>query len=496
MNIEQIIEFCKPEISSGIKPAKTGKLCQDSREVASGDIFIAVKGHKSDGHNFIREAIARGASVVITENGVTEIDIDNVLFLQVKNTRNLLGPLAQLIAGNPAQNLTIIGVTGTNGKTTVSTLIWQILTKLGLKASLLGTVEKRINQEIFKSSLTTADPIELSYDMKQMVEAGSKFLVMEVSSHALSQERVRGIPFRVAVFTNLSHDHLDYHESMNEYASAKKKLFSSLDNKSWAVTNLDDSRGEWMINSTPANILSFSFHSKGLFKASIITSGVEGSVIELDGIKIKTPLAGLFNAYNVIEALLGCTALGLDGKHVAEILTLCNGAPGRMERVNPASRTGKEPLVFVDYAHTPNALENVATTLCDLKNPDQKLMIIFGCGGDRDKTKRPIMAEIAEKYADKVIVTSDNPRTEDPDIIIDEIMSGFKNRKPVIRITSRQKAITETLISADKNSIVLIAGKGHETYQEINGIRTHFDDREVALDGLKKWKMQNKEGVS
>ncbi|TVQ01731.1 MAG: UDP-N-acetylmuramoyl-L-alanyl-D-glutamate--2,6-diaminopimelate ligase [Balneolaceae bacterium] len=493
MNIEQIIKFCEPLKISGDKPAKMGKLCQDSREVVEGDIFIAVKGYKSDGHNFIQEAVERGASVVIAEKEIT--GVDGVMILQVKNTRKLLGPLAQFIAGNPAQKLTIIGVTGTNGKTTVCTLIWQALTKLGYKASLLGTVEKRVNQEEFKSRLTTADPIELSYDMRQMVEAGSEYLVMEVSSHALSQERVRGIPFKVAVFTNLSHDHLDYHKSMNEYASAKKKLFSSLDDKSWAVTNLDDSRGEWITNTTPAKILSFSFKAKGLFKAELISAGVEGSVIMLDDIKIKTPLVGLFNAYNVIEALLACTALGLDGRHLSEILSVCNGAPGRMERVNLASKTVKEPLVFVDYAHTPNALENVASTLNHLKSPNQKLVIIFGCGGDRDKTKRPVMAEIAEEIADKVIVTSDNPRTEDPDSIIDDIMRGFKNRKPVTRITSRQNAITKTILEADINSIVLIAGKGHETYQEINGVRTHFDDREVALDALKEWKLQNKERV-
>lgn len=493
MDIEQFIEFCDPQNIDGIKPVKLGKLCQDSREVAAGDIFIAVKGYKSDGHIFIREAVDRGASVVITERQLS--GNNEFLALQVKNTRNLLGPLAQLIAGNPAQKLTIIGVTGTNGKTTVSTIIWQILTKLGLKASLLGTVEKRVNNDVYNSLLTTSDPIELACDMKQMVEAGSKYLVMEVSSHALSQQRVRGIPFKVAVFTNLSHDHLDYHESMNDYASAKRKLFNSLDEKSWAVTNFDDSRGEWIINSTPAKILSFSFKGKGLFKADIVTADAAGSVILLDDIKIKTPLVGTFNAYNVIEALLACTALGLDGTRAADALTTCTGAPGRMERVNVSVKNSQEPLVFVDYAHTPNALENVASTLDALKGSTQKLIIIFGCGGDRDKTKRPLMAEIAERIADEVIITSDNPRTEDPDSIIDEIMQGFRNQQSATRITSRHHAITNTILQADNNSLVLIAGKGHETYQEINGVRTHFDDREVALKALKIRNSQNKERV-
>ncbi len=494
MNIEQLIEFCKPQKIAGVKPDKTGKLCQDSREVAEGDIFIAVKGLRSDGHHFIREAIDRGASVIITEKEID--DNDALLWLQVKNTRKLLGPLAQFITGNPAEKLTIIGVTGTNGKTTVSTLIWQILTTIGYKASLLGTVEKRVNSDEYKSRLTTADPIELSNDMRQMVDAGSEFLVMEVSSHALSQQRVRGIAFKVAVFTNLSHDHLDYHESMNEYASAKKKLFNSLDDTSWAITNLDDSRGKWITNSTPAKILSFSFSGKGLFKAEILSADAEGSVLSIDGIKIKTPLVGKFNAYNVIEALLACTALGIDGVRVARALMECTGAPGRMERVNSIAKREKEPLVFVDYAHTPNALENVAATLSALKLPKQKLIIIFGCGGDRDKSKRPVMAGIAEQFGDKVVVTSDNPRTEDPEAIIDEIMRGFRNSNLVSRITSRHDAITNTIIEADHNCIVLIAGKGHETYQEVNGVRSHFDDREVTLEALKRRELLKNERVS
>lgn len=479
MQIETLIEFCNPITVGGNHLTETGKLCHDSREVKPGDIFIAVKGLRSDGHNFIPEAVGNGAGVIIIEK---DLDIpESVLKIVVGNTRKLIGPLSQMLAGNPAEQLTIIGVTGTNGKTTVATLIWQVLTNLGYPASLLGTVEKRVNRKVFKSRLTTADPIELAEDMKQMVDAGSKYLVMEVSSHALDQMRVKGIPFTVAVFTNLSHDHLDYHESMNEYASAKKKLFNSLNNKSWAITNLDDSRGEWMINSTPAKVLSFSFKNKGLFKAELISSDASGSVIELDGIRIETPLVGLFNAYNVAQVMLACTALGLDGPKIAAALKRCPGAPGRMERV---LSTSKGPVVFVDYAHTPNALENVASTLKELKKDKQRLIIIFGCGGDRDTSKRPVMATVAEQYADKVVVTSDNPRSEDPDAIIDDIMQGFKIPDNAIRIPSREQAISQTVGSATENSIVLIAGKGHETYQEVHGVRNHFDDREIAKQVL------------
>ncbi|MCC5941767.1 MAG: UDP-N-acetylmuramoyl-L-alanyl-D-glutamate--2,6-diaminopimelate ligase [Balneolaceae bacterium] len=484
MTIHNIIEFCNPITVFGKKPAIIGKLCQDSRDVQKGDLFIAVKGLKSDGHNFISEAVNRGASVVITEK---KVDLPStVCVIVVQSTRKLLGPLAQKMAGNPAEKLTIIGITGTNGKTTVATLIWQILTRLNYNASMLGTVEKRVNSEIFKSRLTTADPIELANDMKQMVDAGSKYLVMEVSSHALDQKRVKGIPFKAAVFTNLTHDHLDYHESMNEYASAKKRLFNSLEENSWAITNVDDERGEWITNSTPAKVLSISFKNKGLINAEILKSDATGLTISIDGTVIQSPLVGEFNAYNVVEALLVCTVLGIDGKKIADALRSCNGAAGRMERVNFADKQGDEPIAFVDYAHTPNALENVASTLKRIKKSNQKLTIVFGCGGDRDKTKRPVMAEIAERYGDKVIVTSDNPRTEDPDAIISEIMTGFNDAGRVESITLRDKAIEKAIRNADKNTIILIAGKGHETYQEINGVRSHFDDREIARKALKE----------
>lgn len=484
MNFQELIAFCKPISVSGPEPETIGKLRQDSREIDPGDIFIAVKGTKSDGHNFIAEAIEHGAAVIISQK---ELNInENVAVIQVKKTRKLLGKLAQKMEGNPANKLTIIGVTGTNGKTTVATLVWQILTKLDYKASLLGTIEKRVLQRQSPSRLTTADPIELAETMREMVDAGSEYLAMEVSSHALDQRRTKGISFKVAVFTNLSHDHLDYHETMNEYASAKKKLFNSLDSKSWAITNADDERGEWIVNSTPAKVLSFSFEDKGLLHAKILKSDATGMTISIDETKIETPLVGRFNAYNVVEALLTCTALGIDGKKAAEILEHCHGAPGRMERINEDLTIENEPIVFVDYAHTPNALENVLSTLRELKTRHQKLVCVFGCGGDRDKSKRPKMASIAESYANRVIVTSDNPRTEDPGLIIDEIMKGFKHPDEITRITNRQDAIKEAVLSSKAGSIVLIAGKGHETYQEINGKRIHFDDREIVREALQQ----------
>jgi len=484
MTIDQLIEFCNPVSLEGSNPETIGKLCQDSRVVEKHDIFIAVSGLKSDGHNHIHEAVANGATVVITEKDV-ELP-GHILKITVNDTRRLLGPLAQWMVGDPAKKLVITGITGTNGKTTVATLVWQILTKMGYQASMLGTVEKRVNQKQFHSRLTTADPIELANDMRQIVDAGSTHLVMEVSSHALTQKRVSGISFAVAAFTNLSHDHLDYHKSMEEYASAKKLLFNALDNKSWVITNADDPKGLWMTNSTPAKVLSFSLNGKGLINASVLSSDPDGMVIKVDETPFHTPMAGDFNAYNVVQALLICTALGLDGSKVSQVLSECHGAPGRLEKVAIPGSESDAPTIFVDYAHTPDALKNVATTLKKLKSKRDKLVIIFGCGGDRDRKKRPEMARIAEKYGNEVVVTSDNPRSEDPLKIIDDIMAGFKKPERISVIPDRAEAIKKTIEEANQRTMILIAGKGHETYQEIQGERIHFDDREYALEALKQ----------
>ena len=486
MTYQELLQFCKLVTVEGEPPDRLGKLRQDSRAVEPDDIFIAIKGSRSDGHHFIDEALDRGASLIIAEAG-SKIDIEgDTSVIRVKNTRKLIGPLAQKMAGNPAERMTTIGITGTNGKTTVATLVWQLLTRLGCKASLLGTVEKRILTDSYPSRLTTADPIELAEDMKQMVDAGSEYLVMEVSSHALDQKRVRGIPFDVGIFTNLSQDHLDYHHSMNEYASAKKKLFNSLDRSSWAITNADDKRGIWMTNSTPAKVLSFGFGENGLMKAELISQDATGMRIALDSKEFKTPLVGRFNAYNAIEALLVPTVLGLDTEKAAKEIEYCTGAPGRLERVNKNDVPGLEPNVFVDYAHTPDALENVLVTLRELSKSGGKLTVVFGCGGDRDKGKRPKMARVAESIADRVVVTSDNPRSEDPEAIIEDILQGFQNPERAVVNPDRKEAIEEAVKSAEPGSIILIAGKGHETTQEIKGKKLHFDDREVAAEAISR----------
>lgn len=476
MTYKSLIEFCNPIDVQGIEPETLGKLCLDSRKVEKGDIFIAVRGSQTDGHRFTGQAVESGASVIIVEDQIQPAAEEAVI--RVRSTRDLLSPLAQKLAGDPAGRLTTIGITGTNGKTTVSTLIWQVLRQMNISTALLGTVSKKINDKEYPSRLTTADPVELAGDMKMMVEEGCEYLVMEVSSHALHQKRVHGIPFDVAAFTNLSLDHLDYHSNMEEYANAKKMLFDSLSSADWAVVNADDHYAGHMVSDTPAKVLDFSFKGRGLISAKTVKTSPEETVIEVEGVELKTPLVGKFNAYNTVQALLICTALGFDGKRIAEILAHCRGAEGRLEKVTPEAKTGREPVVFVDYAHTPDALENVASTLAELKTGHQKLLILFGCGGDRDKSKRPAMAKIAETYGDEVIVTSDNPRSEDPMEIIKDIEKGFTPGFSYRSIASRSEAIHTAITGGDEKTIVLIAGKGHETYQEVNGIRHHFDDRE------------------
>ncbi len=482
MTYNELIEFCNPVSVEGTPPERMGSLCQDSRSVSNGDIFIAIKGTQTDGHNYIDSAIEQGASVIISEK---EPLVDHpAAQIRVNDTRSLFSPLAQKLAGDPAKELLIVGVTGTNGKTTVATLVWQTLRNLGQGAALLGTISKKINDEVMPSRLTTADPIELAADMKKMVDAGCKYMVMEVSSHALHQKRVEGLTFEVAAFTNLSHDHLDYHETMEEYAAAKKHLFDGLPVTGWAVTNADDAYGSYMVKDTKAKVLDFSFKGNAIINGRVEESTAAGSLIGVEGVKVKTPLLGYFNAVNVLEAMVICTALGFDGKTVASVLGDCRGAEGRMERVSINGNHGKHPVVIVDYAHTPDALDNVASTLTNLKTDKQKLIIVFGCGGDRDRNKRSAMAKIAETHADEVIVTSDNPRSEDPAAIIEEITEGFSKTFTYRAITSRKEAIHVAISEADADSIILIAGKGHETYQEINGIRKHFDDREEASTAL------------
>ncbi|MEX0846038.1 MAG: UDP-N-acetylmuramoyl-L-alanyl-D-glutamate--2,6-diaminopimelate ligase [Balneolaceae bacterium] len=479
MKLDKLIEICNPlHVTNKNFDGELTTFAIDSREVNENSAFIAIRGTQVDGHMFLEDAINRGAKVIICEESYYTEE-DDVCVIEVENTQKLAGPIAQAFAGYPAEKLKIIGITGTNGKTTTATLVFQVLNACGKKVSLLGTVNKRILENVFDSKLTTSDPIELANDMKDMVEAGSEYLVMEVSSHALHQNRVAGFNFEVAAFTNLSHDHLDYHETIEEYARAKKLLFDQLPEHSTAVLNMDDPKASEMLEDCKAKKSLLSFKNESAY---ILNNSAQGISIIVDGEKIESPLVGKFNAYNIGLVYLICKALGLSPKEITNALSEAKGAPGRME---PVAIEGENlPLVIVDYAHTPDALQNVLSTLNAVKDLSQKLTVIFGAGGDRDTSKRPEMAKVAEEFADKIIVTSDNPRTENPDLIITDILNGFDKLDNVKSITNRKEAIEKAINDAANNEIILIAGKGHEDYQEINGERHHFDDREFALEFL------------
>jgi UDP-N-acetylmuramoyl-L-alanyl-D-glutamate--2,6-diaminopimelate ligase len=453
-----------------------------------------MRGRTHDGHQFIDAVLDQGAAVIVAEGAPTNAQQKKLSeqqgWIQVASTRAILGPLAQALAGWPARKLTMIGVTGTNGKTTVATLIYQALTELDIKTGLLSTVRKYIGTKTVDSTLTTADPVELASDLKAMVDADCTHAVMEVSSHALDQQRVAGLNFDIGIFTNLSHDHLDYHESMEAYQQAKARLFRQVDPEGTALLNLDDDASVPMIADCPAKVIGYG-QQAGLsadYQFIITQNSAQGVSLTIDNQQIESPLIGAFNAYNLAAAYLALTHCNISGSKAAHALSECVGPEGRLERVQLDNPIPHQPGIFVDYAHTPDALLNVLRTLSETKSSEQELHVVFGCGGDRDRGKRPQMAIIAEEYADAIWVTSDNPRTEDPDAIIDEIMTGFTDPESdrIHRITLRDEAIQAAISQASDQSIILIAGKGHETYQEINGERTHFDDREVARQALNK----------
>jgi len=475
LTISKILDICNPATITGPVPHQLGALCLDSRLVNPGDIFLAVRGPSQNGHDYIEAAIQNGATVIISE---THLNHPDVFGISIADTRRVATRLALAERDNPEKKLKFIGVTGTNGKTTVSTLIYQSLQQLGYTCALIGTVEKRIGEDVFESKLTTPGALELAADLDLAARAGCHFVAMEVSSHALDQYRTEGIDFYVACFTNLTLDHLDYHGTIDSYAESKSRLFKSLGAYAHAVVNIDDEWSMAVTGDSSAHRWEIGFGETS--GNALVENTARGIVVNMQGTIIQSPLVGLFNAYNVATAWAACVALGCSESNVATALSFANGAPGRMERVESAE-SGLN--VFVDYAHTPDALENVLRTVSDMRTKGS-ITVVFGCGGNRDVTKRPKMGAIAAKYADTIVVTSDNPRNEDPERIIDNIMAGIADGNLIIRESDRRRAIALAIESASAGDIVLIAGKGHETYQEVKGVRHSMDDRLIASEAM------------
>ncbi len=496
MKLADLLHMIYPVRQQGHISGPLGRLRLDSRSVRKKDAFIALRGTSSDGHRYIKDAIRKGARLIIAEHIPEEFlsdDLstikrvpDEVMFLQVADTRRIVGDLAQAFTGNPARSMKMVGVTGTNGKTTVCTLVYQVMRQLGYNTGLLGTVQTRVGDRTFESALTTPDAIRLAEILREMADLDTAFAVMEVSSHALEQQRVGGIRFDVAAFTNISQDHLDYHQDMDSYIDAKKRLFTILDSRAIAIVNRDDPASGKLLDGCRAHIWEFGFADDRDFR--ILDEAPDGLVLDLDGTIVSTPLTGRYNAYNAAQAYLICLALGCAKNNVAAALGQAYGAPGRLERVMPLScEVPPSPKAFVDYAHTPDALRNVLQTLSGVCEQDDTLHVVFGCGGDRDRQKRPEMGRIADKYADIITITSDNPRTEDPDAIIRDIRKGVTRTENIFVEPNRRKAIRSAIIEADIRTMVLIAGKGHERYQEVHGRKQKFDDREIAEKALREW---------
>ncbi|TDQ82863.1 UDP-N-acetylmuramoyl-L-alanyl-D-glutamate--2,6-diaminopimelate ligase [Sphingobacterium yanglingense] len=459
----------------GSLEVEIASVCFDSREVKDGALFVAVRGVHTDGHLFVDKVGAAGAAAIVVEELPAEM-LEGVTYLLVNDSAYVLGLVAGNFYGNPSKDLKLVGVTGTNGKTTVATLLFNLFDHLGYQVGLLSTVENRIGDRIIPATHTTPDPVALNQLLREMVEEGCDYCFMEVSSHAVVQQRIAGLRFAGGIFTNITHDHLDFHKTFSNYIKAKKCFFDELDRYAFALTNIDDKNGAVMLQNTFGHRKTYGLQSMADFKAKVIESHFDGMLLQIDGQEVWVKLVGGFNAYNILAVYGAAILLEQETLKVLTALSEITGAEGRFETV----RSAKGIVGVVDYAHTPDAVENVLETIQQLRTGTQQIITVLGCGGDRDRTKRPEMAKVALKYSDKVIITSDNPRTEDPLAIIKEMEAGIPadKKKNTFSISDRREAIRAACHLASPGDIVLIAGKGHEKYQEINGVRHHFDDRE------------------
>ena len=454
----------------------------DSRKVQPGNVFFAIRGFAVDGHNFIPQVIENGCNIIVSEESFEAKE--GTTLLVVNSTSQALGQMASNFYDRPSEKLKLVGVTGTNGKTTTTTLLFNLFKGLGYHCGLLSTVVNKIGDRDVPSTHTTPDPVSLNALLAEMVNDGCSHCFMEVSSHAVHQHRVEGLYFTGGVFTNITHDHLDYHKTFSEYIRVKKAFFDGLPSGAFALTNVDDKNGSVMLQNTPASKHSFALKSPADFKAKVLENQFSGLVLSIQGTELWTRLIGDFNAYNLLAVYAVSQLLGEDSTEVMTELSKLESVEGRFQYF----KSDTDITAIVDYAHTPDALENVLKTIKNIRTKNETVFTVVGCGGDRDKTKRPKMAEIACEMSDKVILTSDNPRTEDPNSILEEMMAGVPGQhfKKVLSILDREQAIKTAISMAEPGDILLVAGKGHEKYQEINGVKHDFDDLKTTIELFKK----------
>lgn len=480
MRLDRLTEGCGIVSVNGDMSIGITSVCNDSRKVAPGALFVAVKGYASDGHDYIRTAVEKGAAAIMYQDAAKVADVpEGVALVQVESSRYALAIVSANFYDNPSRKLTLVGITGTNGKTTTVTLLYRMFTSLGYSCGLLSTIANYVGSRGSEAVNTTSDPLTINSLLNEMVNEGCEYCFMEVSSIGVEQDRVAGLHFKAGIFSNLTHDHLDYHKTFAEYLRCKKLFFDTLPKDAYAITNIDDRNGMVMTQNTKAKIVTYSLRSIADHSCRVVEQSFEGMLLRIDGKEVWTGLIGQHNAYNLLALYTTATTLGADPEETLVAISALKPAPGRLENI----RGPKGISVIIDYAHTPDALENVLGTLRDIA-PGHELICVFGCGGDRDKTKRPEMAQVAQKLADKIIVTSDNSRTERTADIMADIKAGMdiSGKAKSLFIEDREQAIRTAVMIASEGATILLAGKGHETYQIIGTEKTHFDEKEIVIN--------------
>ena len=475
MKLSEIIKNISVKTVEGPADVDIVDVDIDSRRVAEGHLFVAIRGTQADGHQYIGKAVEQGAVAVLCEE-IPAGMAGKATFVVVDSTEDAVGPAATAFQGNPTEHLKLVGVTGTNGKTTIATLLYNMFRKLGYKCGLLSTVCNYIEGEAIPASHTTPDPVELNRLLRRMVDAGCEYAFMECSSHAIDQQRIGGLRFEGGIFTNLTRDHLDYHKTVENYRDAKKHFFDMLPRGSFAVTNADDKNGLFMVQNTRATVKTYSLQKMADFRARIVESHFEGTYLEINGHEVGVQFIGRYNVSNLLAVYGAAILLGQEPEQVLVAMSTLHSVAGRMDPIRSADGI----TAIVDYAHTPDALENVLRAIHEVLQGKGKVITVCGAGGNRDKGKRPLMAQEAVKQSDRVVITSDNPRFEEPQDIINDMLAGLtpQQRKKVLSIADRREAIRTAVMLAQKGDVILIAGKGHEDYQEVKGVKHHFDDRE------------------